>query len=161
MRMFTSMLKGAAVAAFVFALAWIRSPLALSTLSSTLGHFIGFGMLFAILAMLVGVPLALAMEKCRIGFWWSYTLVAATVGALISAGLGHHPSGPVQNPHGGAVFSPWTRDRPGIDSFPVSSTEYISSILFCATVGGILGLAFWYFYSRRLRPDSSWSGPSD
>lgn len=152
MRMLTSMLKGAAIAAFMFALAWVRSPLTLSTLSSTFGLFVGFGILFAILGIVIGVPLAFTIEKCRIGHWWSYALVASAVGGLISAGLGHHPSGPVQNPHGGAFLSPWTRDYPSIDSFPASSAEYISSIACCATVGGIVGFAFWYFYSRGHRP---------
>lgn len=158
MRMFTSMLRGTAVAAFVFALAWIRHPLSFSTLTSAVGFFIGFGIPLAILSLLFGVPLALVVERCRLGFWWSYTLVAAATGALIAASLGHRPTGLVANPHGGVVFSPLTRDRPSIDSFPISSTEYISSIAFCATLGGFLGLAFWYFYSRGPRPNNRWRG---
>jgi hypothetical protein len=159
MPMFTSFLKASAVAAFAFALAWIRQPLAASALGSTVGLFLGFGCLFVILSLLIGLPLALIIERCRIGRWWSYTLVAAATGALLAAGFGHRPIGEVQNPHGGLVFSPWTRDRPGIDSFPLSSTEYMASITFCAVVGSILGLSFWYFYSRGPRPNNRWRGP--
>jgi len=60
----------------------------------------------------------------------------------------------VPNPHGGAVFSPWTRDSPGIDSFPLSSNEYLGSIAFCAIVGGALGFAFSYFYARASHPNN-------
>jgi len=159
MRTFTSLLKASGIAALVFALAWIRWPFTASTLSSTVRLFIGFGFLLAILSFVLGLPFILIMEKCRIGNWWSYTLVAGATGALLALGFGHHNPGPVANPHGGFVFSPWTRDRPGIDSFPVSSSEYIGSIAFCAIVGSVLGLAFWYFYSRSLRPNNRWRGP--
>jgi hypothetical protein len=46
-----------------------------------------------------------------------------------------------------------------IDSFPRSSFEYISSIAFCAVIGGVLGLVFWYLNSRGLRPNNRWRGP--
>jgi hypothetical protein len=159
MRTLTALLKASGVAALVFALAWIRRPFSTSTLSSTVGLFIGFGFLFAMLSVVIGLPLVLFMEKCRIGRWWSYMLVAGATGALFAFGFGHHHPGPMENPHGGLVFSPWTRDRPGIDSFPASSSEYIGSIAFCAIVGSTLGLAFWYFYSRSLRPNQRLERP--
>jgi len=146
--MLTSLLMASAVAATVFALAWIRPPLSVPTLISTVRLLVGFGFVFAILSLLIGLPLALFIEWCRIGTAWSYTVVAAVTGALIAFGFGHRHSEEVPNPHGGAVFSPWTRDRPGIDDFPVSFNEYLSSIAFLALVGGVLGFAFWYFYSR-------------
>jgi hypothetical protein len=154
MRMLTSLLKASAVAALVFALAWIRQPLAASTLVSTVRLFIGFGFVFAIMSLLIGLPFVLIIERCRVGAWWSYTIVAAVTGALLAFGFGHRSTGEVTNPHGGAVFSPWTRDSPGIDSFPLSSNEYLGSIAFCALVGGTLGFAFWYFYSRGPRPNN-------
>jgi hypothetical protein len=147
-RIVTSLLEASAVAALVFALAWIRPPLALSTLVSTVRLFIVFGCVFAILSLLIGLPFVLIIQRCRIGAGWSYTIVAAATGALLAFGFGHRPTGEVGNPHGGAVFSPWTRDSPGIDDFPVSSNEYLGSIAFLAIVGGALGFAFWYFYSR-------------
>lgn len=151
MRMVTSLLKASAVAALVFALAWIRQPLAASTLVSTVQLFIGYTCVLAILSLMIGLPFVLIIERCQIGAWWSYTIVAAVTGALLAFGFGHRPAGEVENPHGGAVFSPWTRDSPGIDSYPLSSNEYLGSIAFCAIVGGTLGFAFWRFYSRGLR----------
>lgn len=153
-RKVTSLLKASAVAALLFALAWIRQPIAASTLVSTVRLFIGFGCVFAILSLLIGLPFVVIIERCRIGAWWSYTIVAAITGALLAFSFGHRPTGDVTNPHGGAVFSPWTRDSPSIDAFPVSSNEYLGSIAFCAIVGGALGLAFWYFYSRGSRPNN-------
>ncbi len=150
-QMLTSLLKASAVAALVFALAWVRPPLAAYTFISTVRLFILMVFVFAILSVLIGVPLVLILEKCRIGAVWSYTMVAAVTGALFGFSLGHRPTGEVGNPHGGAVFSPWTRDSPGIDDFPVSSNEFLGSIAFCALVGGVLGLAFWYFFSRSPR----------
>jgi hypothetical protein len=151
LRMVTSLLMASVVAAAVFALAWIRPPFSTSTLISTAGLFVGFGFVFVILSLLIGLPLALLIEWCRIGTAGCYTVVAAIVGALLAFGFGRRPSGEFGNPHGGAVFSPWTRDRPGIDDFPVSLNEYLSSIVFLALMGGVLGFAFWYFYSHRLR----------
>lgn len=152
MRIFTSLLKASAVAALVFALAWIRQPLAASTLVSTVRLFVGFGCVFAILSLLIGVPFVRIIERCRIGAWWSYSIVAAVTGGLLAFVFGHRrPTGEVENPHGGAVFSPWTRDSPAIDSFPLSSNEYVDSVAFCAIVGAALGFAFWYFYSHRPR----------
>ena len=159
MRKFTSLLKASGVATLVFALAWIRWPFTASTLSSTVGLFIGFGFLFAILSLVIGLPFVLFMEKCRIGRWWSYMLVAGATGALFASVFGHHRPGPMENPHGGFVFSPWSRDKPGIDSFPASSSEYMGSIAFCAIVGSTFGLAFWYFYVRTLRPNQRLERP--
>lgn len=152
MRLFTSLLKASAIAALVFALAWIRPPISTSTLISTVRLFIDFGCVFAVLSMLIGLPLVLVIERCRIGAWWSYTIIAAVTGALFAFGFGHRPTGEIENPHGGAVFSPWTRDSPGIDIFPESSNEYLGSIAFLTLVGGALGFAFWHFYSRGARP---------
>jgi hypothetical protein len=89
MRMFTSLVKASAVAALVFALAWIRQPLPASTLVSTVRLFIGFGCVFAILSLLIGLPFVLIIEKCRIGAWWSNTIVAAVTGALLALSFGH------------------------------------------------------------------------
>lgn len=152
-RMCTSLLKASVVAAVLCALAWIRPPLSTSTLSSTVGLFVGFGFVFAILSLLIGLPLALFIEWCRIGASWSYTMVAAVTGALLAYSFGHRAGGELGNPHGGAVFSPWTRDRPGIDDFPHSQVELLGSIAFLALVGGALGFAFWQFYSRGPRPN--------
>jgi hypothetical protein len=149
LRRITSLLYASAVATTVFALAWIRPPLSTSTLISTGGLFVGFGCVFAIVSLLIGLPLALLIEWCRIGTGWSYTAVAAITGALLAFGFGHRRTGgEVPNPHGGAVFSPWTRDHPGIDDFPRSPNELLGSIAFLALVGGILGFAYWYFYSH-------------
>jgi len=148
LRMITSLLYASAVATLVFALAWIRPPLSTSTLISTVGLFVGFGCVFAVLSLLIGLPLALPIERCRIGTGWSYTVVAAVTGALLAFSFGHRPTAEVPNPHGGAVFSPWTRDHPGIDDFPRSHNEFLGSIAFLALVGGILGFAYWYFHSH-------------
>jgi len=153
-RMCTSLLTASVVASVVFVLAWIRPPLSTSTLSSMGGLFVLFGFVFAILSLLIGLPLALFMEWCRIGAGWSYTLVAAVTGALIAYGFGHRRGGEFGNPHGGAFFSPWTRDRPGIDEFPHSLDDLLGSIAFLALVGGTLGFAFWQFYSRGPRPNN-------
>jgi hypothetical protein len=147
--MITSLLFASVFATLVFAVAWIRPPLSTSTLISTVGLFVGFGFVFAILSLLIGLPLALLMEWCRIGTRWTYTAVAAITGALLAFSFGHRRTGgEVPNPHGGAVFSPWTRDHPGIDDFPRSPIELLGSIAFLALVGGILGFAYWYFYSH-------------
>lgn len=150
MRIISSLLKASAVAALVFALAWIRLPITASTIRTTLALFVGFSFIFAILSLVVGLPLVTLVERIRIGKWWSYSVIAAVTGALLATVAGRRPMGEVKNPHGGMVFSPLTRNSPGIDSFPASSGEYLGSIVFCAIVGGILGLAFWYFHRRGL-----------
>ena len=62
LRILTSLLMASAVAAGVFALAWIRPPLSASTLISTVRLLVGFGFVFAILSLLIGLPLALFIE---------------------------------------------------------------------------------------------------
>lgn len=159
LRMISSLLYASAVATLAFTLAWIRPPFSTSTLTSTVGLFVGFGFVFAILSLLIGLPLALLIEWCRIGTRWSYTALAAVTGARLAFSFGHRRTGEaVPNPHGGAVFSPWTRDHPGIDEFPRSPSEFLGSIAFLGLVGAILGLSFWYFYSngpRRKPPAES------
>ena len=81
-------------------------------------------------------------------------MVAAVAGALIALVWDAGPAEQLLIPMEEAVFSPWTRDRPGIDDFPVSFNEYLSSIAFLALVGGGLGFAFWYFYSRAPRSNN-------
>jgi hypothetical protein len=142
-------------ASFVFALAWVRPPLTASTFGSAAGTFVLVGIPLLLLTLVIGLPLALLIERCRLGRWWSYTLIAAATGALIASGFGRHSAGgEVSNPHGGIVLSPWTRDRLIIDEFPRSSFEYVSTIVFCAVVGGVLGLTFWYLHQRGVRPNN-------
>jgi len=71
-------------------------------------------------------------------------MLAALTGGLIAYGFGARPTEGYPNAHGGAFFSPWTRDRPGIDAFPASIVEFLGSIAFLTLVGGALGFAFWY-----------------
>jgi fructose-specific phosphotransferase system IIC component len=48
------------------------------------------------------------------------------------------------------TFSPWNRDVPGfIDGIPSSHADFAGSLAFGAIVGGVLGLAFWYFYKKK------------
>ena len=152
-RTLASLLRASGVAALLFAAAWIRVPLTVMTLRSTLGIFVGFWLIFAILSLVIGLPLVLIIERLRIGRGWSYLITAAATGALVAAVCGRRPTGVVGNPHGGMVFSPWTRARPEMDAFPLSSNEYVCSIAFCAIVGGVLGLAFWYFRQRPSHPN--------
>jgi hypothetical protein len=154
-----SLLKASVVAALVFALAWVRFSHPGSSLVNAFVFFIGYGLSIAAMSLLIGFPLVWIMERCRIGRWWSYAAVAAIIGTLIGGALTFQPEVrpsqlspgqemPVANPHA-LTFSPWTRDRPGETAYPPNPQgDFIGSAAFGGIVGGSLGLAFWYFYSR-------------
>ena len=157
-----SMLKASLVASAVFAIAWFRVP----PTTMVLRYFIFYGILIAILSMLVGLPIAALIERTRVGRrWWSYLTFAASTGALLGA-LSSHPSLEacirpvagsdiqetcVENPFA-ITFSPWTRSQPGFAENPsIQWSDYIGTIAFGAVVGGVLGMSFWFFYRWRAR----------
>ena len=154
MRIYVSLCKASLAAAVVFAIAWIRVPLSRGQLSSVFGIFMGYGFLIFMLALLIGFPLILIIEKYRLGRWWCYATVAATLGAALPAVVVQVTSAESDgrsNPFA-LVFSPWTRNSPGfVGDIPASILDYAGSIAFGAIVGGTLGIAFWYFYSRMPR----------
>jgi hypothetical protein len=155
-----SMFKASLVASAVFAIAWFR---VLPT-TMVLRYFILYGILIAMLSMIVGLPIAALIERLKIGRWWSYLAFAAVTGALLGAILSSHPtlescaapipgSGEqetcIENPHA-ITFSPWTRSEPGFaENPPIQWSDYRGTIAFGAIVGGALGISFWLFYSRR------------
>lgn len=156
-----SIFKASLVASAVFAIAWFRMP----PTTMVLRYFIFYGILIAILSMIVGLPFAALIERLRIGRWWSYLTFAAATGALLGA-LSSHPtlescarpvagSGEqetcIENPFA-PTFSPWTRSQPGFVGNPsIRWSDYIGTIAFGALVGGTLGTSFWFFYRRRTR----------
>jgi hypothetical protein len=140
------------VAALLFAGAWLRSPVSLSGLEALFRIFIGYGIILALLSLIVGLPLVNLFERYKLGHCWTYIAVATATGALVAAAVTSHPTGGIDNPFG-LVFSPWTRDSPGfISRIPIRTVDYVGSIIFCAIVGGALGASFWRFYSRGARP---------
>jgi hypothetical protein len=162
MRMVTSLLKASVVAAAVFALAWIRIPRLPSGLGSIVRILIDYGILIIIFSFVIGFPLARILEKYRLIRWWSSTGVSATVGALLGGIFTYRSSlGPdkVENPFA-LTFSPWNRNAPGFtDNIPYSQADFVGSVAFGAIVGAVLGIAFWYFYSRGTRPTNGPAQP--
>jgi hypothetical protein len=153
----TALFKSSLVASAVFAAAWIRVP----PTTMFIGDFLAFGIPISIFSMVLGFPLASLIERLKIGRWWSYLAVAAAMGALLGAMFSSHPvvcPGPartgeqetcVENPFT-ITFSPWTRSQPlVVDNPPIQWSDYIGTIAFGAVAGGVLGISFWYFYSRR------------
>jgi hypothetical protein len=156
MRIFTSLLKASLVAAAVFALAWIRMPGLASSLKTAIRIYIGYGVMIAIVSLLIGSPLALIADKYRLIRWWLSIAVGAATGALIGAMfIPRHSDDPVKVDNPFALsFSPWNRDAPGfINNTPLSQGDIVGTVVFGAIVGGTLGIAFWYFYSRGTRPN--------
>jgi hypothetical protein len=157
MRLSVSLLKASAVAAAVFAAAWIRVPHLASSLGIVVRIFIGYGILIAIFSLIIGLPLARLAERFRLLVWWSSTLLGATVGALLGGMFTYRPPlGPneVENPFA-LTFSPSNRSSPGFtDNIPYSQADFVGSVALGAIVGGVLGISFWFFYSRSLRANA-------
>jgi len=156
-------LKSSLLASIVFTLAWVRWPLSRSPVN-LVGIFLGFGILITIFSTIIGIPLALLIERLKIGRWWSYLELAAATGALLGAIFSAHPtpescarpvagSGEqetcIENPMA-LTFSPWTRSQPGFtgDDPSIQWSDYIGTIAFGAVVGGVHGISFWFFHSR-------------
>jgi hypothetical protein len=156
-----SMFKASLAASAIFAIAWFRMP----PTTMVVRIFISYGILIAILSMLIGLPIASLIERLKIGRWWSYLTFAAATGALLGA-LSSHPilescarpvagSGEqdtcIENPFA-LTFSPWTRSQPGFagENPPIQWGDYIGTIAFGAVVG-VLGISFWFFYRWRPR----------
>jgi hypothetical protein len=154
-----AMLKSSLVASAVFAAAWFRVP---PTAAMIVRNFIFYGILITIIAMVLGLPLARFIERLKIGRWWSYLAFATATGALLGAILSSHPScahpipgngeqeSCVENPMA-ITFSPWARSQPGFagENPPIQWSDYTGTIAFGAVIGGVLGISFWFFYSRR------------
>jgi hypothetical protein len=148
-----SLLKASVVAAAVFAVAWIRIPRLPSGLGSIVRIFIGYGVLIAIVSLVIGFPLARIAERYRLIRCWSSTLVGAIVGALLGAICTYRPplgTDEVENPFA-FTFSPWNRSAPGfVDNIPFSHADFVGSAVFGAIVGAVLGRAFCYFYRHEV-----------
>jgi hypothetical protein len=161
-----ALLKSSLIASVVFAAAWFREPSAF-----IIRDFIGYGILITCFSMVLGLPIALLIERLRIGRWWSYLAFAVATGALLGAVLSSRPSvesrAPpipasgeretrVENPFA-ITFSPWTRSQPGFagENPPIQWSDYRGTIAFGAVIGGVLGISFWYFYSRNKKPGKS------
>jgi hypothetical protein len=154
------MFKASLVASVVFAIAWVRMP----PTTMVLRYFVSYGILIAVLSMIVGLPITALIDRLRLGRWWSYLKVAAAVGGLLGA-LSSHPSlgscahagsgeqeTCIENPFS-ITFSPWTRSQPGFagENPPIQWSDYIGTIAFGTVVGGVLGTSFWFFNRRRAR----------
>jgi hypothetical protein len=165
-----AVLKSSLIASAVFAVAWFRGP---STAVMIVRYFIFYGVLITILSLVVGLPLALLIERLKIGRWWSYLGFAAVAGALLGAVLSSHPtvesrtapgSGEVEtsveNPFA-ITFSPWTRSQPGFagENPPIQWSDYRGTIAFGAVIGSVLGISFWFFYRYRARSGIDTKGP--
>jgi hypothetical protein len=125
-------------------------------------NFLFYGILITMFSMLLGLRLARLIERLKIGRWWSYLAFATLTGALLGAILSSHPtlscgqpfvSGEqetcIENPFA-ITFSPWTRSQPGFAENPsIQWSDYIGTIAFGAVIGGVLGISFCFFYSRR------------
>jgi hypothetical protein len=116
--------------------------------------------LIVILSLTLGFLLASIAAKSGMVRWWSSTAVAAAVGALLGGFFTYRPApsnnrGEVANPFA-LTFSPWNRRAPGFtDDTSFSQVDFLGSVVFGAIVGGVLGIAFWYFYSRATRRPST------
>jgi hypothetical protein len=112
-------------------------------------------MLIHMLSMVLGLPLVLLIERLKIGRWWSYLSAASAGGTLLGSVLSGHPTGEeIENPFT-PTFSPWTRNAPGFaDNPPIRWIDWQGTIAFGAIVGAVLGLSFWYFYSRRKKTET-------
>jgi hypothetical protein len=147
--MITALVKASILSALIIALAYIRWPISIEVLRSSAGLVLLFTIVIGMLTLICGPLLTYIIERCGIGRWWIYTGVASLFGVLVATALGHRGNALVENPHGGFVLSPWTRNSPGIDSFPRSPAEYLASIAFCGAIGAVHGFAYWAFYSKR------------
>src|ERR1700723_64913 len=156
-----ALLKSSLLASLVFMLAWVRWPLSRSPVNLA-GIFLSYGILITIFSMVLGLPLARLIERLKIGRWWSYLACATATGALLGAILSSRPSCAASIPGSGEqescvenpfaiTFSPWTRSQPGFagENPPIHWNDYIGTIAFGAVIGGVLGISFWFFYSRR------------
>ena len=156
MRILVPLLKASVIAAFVFAISWIRFPLFALSLKNAGGILVAFGIPIAIMGLIVGFPIAVVMSKCRILRWWSTTSVGAVVGAslgfMFSYGAWHGPEpGGVENPFM-FTFSPLHWHAPGFtDGITFTLADLIVSVSLAAMVGAVLGLSFWFFHSRATR----------
>ncbi len=163
MRILAPLLKASIVAALVFAVAWLRIPRFTSSLERVFGIFVVYGLLIAIVSLAIGFPVASILVRYRMVRRWSSTTVGAAVGALLAGTFTYRPSrspaifpstsdtsqmNEVENPFA-LTFSPWNRDVPGFtEGAPFSQADFVGSVVFGAIVGGVLGFAFWYFYSH-------------
>jgi hypothetical protein len=156
-----ALFKSSLIASTVFAAAWFRVP---PTAAMIVRNFLGYGILITIVSIVLGLPLARLIERLKIGRWWSYLAFAAATGALLGAILSSQPSCAAPIPGSGEqescvenpfaiTFSPWTRSEPGFagDNPPIQWSDYGGTIAYGAVIGSVLGISFWFFYSRRKR----------
>lgn len=151
-----ALLKASFVASLVFSLAWLRHPLSIPHWMSLFWIFLGYGVALGLLAVAIGWPLAILIERMKADRWWSYAAVAAALGGTTAALVVPYDQASTPDPNPFApMYSPWTRDLPGfVGTVPGNPADYLGSVVFCAMVGGVLGFAYWYFNSHRVRPNA-------
>lgn len=157
------LLKASLIASLVFALSWIRWPLSQSNFGLVAVIFVGYGILIAVFAGILGSPLARLLIRRRMNRW-GFLVAGAAAGVLLAAVFSSYPHAPrscevaadaeetcIENPHAiHLAFSPWTRPRLGLIEYPpIPMADFIGSIIFGAIVGGTLGISFGFFYSRQ------------
>ena len=162
------LLKASLIASLVFALSWIRWPLSQSNFALVAVIFVGYGILIAVFAGILGSPLARLLIRRQMNRW-GFLVAGAAAGVLLAALFSSYPHAPrackvaadaqetcIENPRAiHLAFSPWTRPRPGfIDDPPVKMSDFIGSIVLGAMVGGALGFSFWFFYTRGQFPST-------
>jgi hypothetical protein len=153
MRILVSLLKASAIAALAFAISWIRFPQFASSMRIAGGVFLGFGIPIGIMSLVIGLPLAAAMAKCRLLRPWTSTAAGAVVGGslglLFSYGAWHGAEpGEVANPFS-ITISPLHWQAPGFtNGVSFTTGDLIASVLLASGVGAVLGFSFWIFYSR-------------
>jgi hypothetical protein len=153
-RMLFSLMAAWVVGSLTFALAWVRFSDWESS-SYVVGHtLVEYGTMIGMFVIAVGLPLAFIASRLQFVRWWSAAGIAAVFGAL----LGHWATAGDSEEIVDFSFSPWHRSSPGyIRDYvaPGTAADVWGSVAFGAIVGGLMGLTFWYFYARLLRPNKS------
>jgi hypothetical protein len=160
-RLISSMLKASMVATIAFAAAWVLIAHPQAPARTALGILVLVGVALVFLSLIVGAPIAYLVERLGLGRWWSYASIAALTGALFATACTFHGLAPFrrqwENPHA-ISLSPWTRDDPLSLNGILTQGDFFGSVAFCAIVGAVLGVAFWYFHGRGMHPNNRWSG---
>jgi hypothetical protein len=109
--------------------------------------------LILIVSVVIGFPIARALQKFQLVRCWLCTVAGAAAGAFLSGPVALQDSSNLQdfgNPFA-ISLSPWHRSAPGfVGSIPLSTGDVVGSIVFCMIVGAAFGVSFWYFYSHAM-----------
>jgi hypothetical protein len=130
-------------------------PFTWEVVAASVSNLVLCSFVFLLVAMSMGFPVAYLAARYKVVSWWLATIAGAAIGAAVAASM----TWPHVNDQFSFNFSPWAFRPPADFGYGLSMADRWNdmrgSAIAGAIVGATLGMAFGFFFKRRMRPNKS------